>query len=468
MSEVCEGRGGALLQCLVVVIPALSSQSFSSPHTMDRRSTTPCLKLVAEDFGAHLQVVGRAPHYQFTGPMVDITNIIAQHLGFCYEFVTPSDRGFGGQLTNGSWNGVIGMLNRSEVAMSGVILSVSQQRSQAVEFSEPLYLDETTICYKLPALAPDLAGFIKPFTYKLWLLVLLTCLVVSSATHLILHTYSSPPPYSRRQHPSWRQVSGWSCSLDKASLWTLSVLMYQSVPWKPAEDGVRVITGVWLVAALIVGTVYRSNLQAMLTIPKLALPFTNLEELVHSNIPTAVSDSSMLHFALLNAERNSSLGRLSKQMVVYPLTRQWQAIVHTEQGLIAGAGSRIGLNSLMTLSFSKTGRCSMYLMSHGFLGPTPLSLAFPRGSALRPRVDEVIRRLRESGLLDLLTTNNNKANATECLKLRAFTVTSADLRPLSIGDFYGVFSVYVAGLVVAIVLFMLERLLPPLHTQASP
>lgn len=59
------------------------------------------------------------------------------------------------------------------------------------------------------------------------------------------------------------------------------------------------MVGVWLLTSLVVSQVYRCNLKAMLILPRLFLPFNNLEELVDSKIPTFVSPGTVLHANLL-------------------------------------------------------------------------------------------------------------------------------------------------------------------------
>lgn len=72
-----------------------------------------------------------------------------------------------------------------------------------------------------------------------------------------------------------------------------------ALPKAPRDTSLRVIMGLWLVGALIVGSVYRSNLKAMLTLPKLRLPFDSLDDLVETDIPTYITEGSMLHQALM-------------------------------------------------------------------------------------------------------------------------------------------------------------------------
>ncbi|KAK8392693.1 hypothetical protein O3P69_014845 [Scylla paramamosain] len=50
----------------------------------------------------------------------------------------------------------------------------------------------------------------------------------------------------------------------------------------PTGGCARLAVGMWLLIALILGTVYRSNLKALLIIPKLELPFDSMEDLINA------------------------------------------------------------------------------------------------------------------------------------------------------------------------------------------
>lgn len=53
--------------------------------------------------------------------------------------------------------------------------------------------------------------------------------------------------------------------------------------------------GMWLLGTLVMCTLYRSNLKAMLILPKIRLPFDNLEELVEAGITLGIPEHSLLH-----------------------------------------------------------------------------------------------------------------------------------------------------------------------------
>lgn len=59
------------------------------------------------------------------------------------------------------------------------------------------------------------------------------------------------------------------------------------------------MAGVWLLATLILGSVYRSNLKAMLILPRVRLPFDTLQELADSHIPLYSAPGNAAHQAVM-------------------------------------------------------------------------------------------------------------------------------------------------------------------------
>lgn len=68
-----------------------------------------------------------------------------------------------------------------------------------------------------------------------------------------------------------------------------------AVPWEPSMTSTRVMAGLWLLTSFVLGTVYRSNLKAMLIIPLVRLPFDTVKELADSSVPLYITHGSFLH-----------------------------------------------------------------------------------------------------------------------------------------------------------------------------
>ncbi|KAG7168991.1 putative Glutamate receptor ionotropic, delta-1-like 43, partial [Homarus americanus] len=163
-----------------------------------------------------------------------------------YQYVVPADKLYGDVFDNGTATGIIGQVNRTEADFTG-ILGSTLKRHLAVDFSEPLFMDEFVVSYKRPVLGSDIAGFLKPYTPLVWLLIFLTTVLIFAATWLTL--------------------------LGRAVL-----------------------------SAFFPSTVYRSNLKAKLITPRISLPFNNIHELVESKIPVFVSESNYVHQTIMTGK----------------------------------------------------------------------------------------------------------------------------------------------------------------------
>ncbi|XP_069165572.1 glutamate receptor isoform X1 [Procambarus clarkii] len=414
-------------------------------------------------------VRGQPPHVKLSGIGWQILSLIGQHHNICYDFVLPDQNYFGEGFSNGSGTGVIGSVARGEADIAGV-MSITQDRYAILDFSEPVFIDDFKILYKRPVLGPEIAGFIRPFSPLMWILTFCTTVLIFVATWLILwgrgeftttqerlvemthsrgsrhpHTQPTPPPTS---------IMKWSA--DRALLTTLSVLLSQDTGRPHTSSwSVRLVVGMWLLVSLILGTIYRSNLRAMLITPHIELPFDNIEQLIHSNIPLYCAPTNYFDKTTKMAPKNSPLGRLNRQMVYH--NNVSRAVSDVLDGVYAGVSNGLFALTIEHLHFSKTGSCGLYMMSEKISESLSYAFPFPKGSQLKPKFDVVIRALKESGIMNWLI-KQSAPNASNCYKPIS-SDSSGVLRSLELGDFYGLFSIYAGGIVMASIAFAVELVL---------
>ncbi|ROT72279.1 Variant Ionotropic Glutamate Receptor [Penaeus vannamei] len=245
---------------------------------------------------------------------------------------------------------------------------------------------------------------------------------------------------------------------------TLAFLLGQSVPRLPSASATRIMGGLWLLSALIISSVYRSNLKAMLILPILRLPFDSMEELVETNILTYVTEGTMLQKQMMDAPPNSLLGRLRSQSVSY-----WdvpRAIRELMLGRHATFVGRIVSHSVIHRIFEQTNSCPLYTAKKAFWGGTSVAFAFRKDFPLKLKIDKALRRLLEFGIPEHLYRKQVK-NVRKCQK-DDFTRPSDALRPLDLGDFYGVFTVYAGGILLSLLVFLTEILLGRRARRTQP
>ncbi|XP_068234390.1 glutamate receptor 4-like [Palaemon carinicauda] len=373
------------------------------------------------------------PPYKVAGAAVDLMEIILGHLGYCSELVKDPTDYNGIELPNGTWTGSLGMLNRNEANMSMTVYMVTSSRIRAVDFSEPVYMEEQGIAYARPQLKSDISSIAKPYTNEIWLGIFINFLIMMMTIALInagYHRWIAPvmakltEMENRDDQLSQMGTSKRRLDENKGSyLWTFCTLLAQSFPWQPVGNSVRIICSFWLLMAFILATVYRTNLVAMLIKPLINLPFTSLETLAKTDAKIYGYTDSRFMAALKNASEGSTFATVKKNFVF-------------------DVGVEEGAKGFMSLKWGVTS--SKTTIKFGF-----------HVDFSRPKVDLYIRRLREAGITEHLV-NRYMPNATECLGPMDGALDNKK-RPLTIEDLLGALYIWLSGMFLSFLAFIQER-----------
>ncbi|KAK4325127.1 hypothetical protein Pmani_004281 [Petrolisthes manimaculis] len=345
------------------------------------------------------------------------------------------------------------------------MLILTRDRLQDLDSSESIHIGEHAAGYQRTSIQSDIAGFIKPFTP--WVGVTRKDIREAGkdggetgkdrvevrkdreVTGKAKETSQQPYDHHQRGSSSSSSVFG-----RDAVMWTVGALLTQSVSLKPPRGVVKGLTGLWLLLSLILATVYRSNLKAMIILPKITLPFNNLEELNNAGLPVWVALDSVLSDMIYNSEPQSVLGRLNHTVYNYDME---YSIPDGIKGYLTGrhvmAIPLAPLTFLTHLDYTQTGRCKTYIMAETFIKNAQFVIYFRKGSQLKAQLDPVIRGFREFGIFNHLY-HKFVSNASRCLDpIKAESGRALDLR-----DFYGVYSIYAGGMVMALWCFLVEAL----------
>ncbi|KAK4319593.1 hypothetical protein Pmani_009483 [Petrolisthes manimaculis] len=363
-------------------------------------------------------------------------------------------------------------------------MGFSLWRWQRADFSMSILTDEYRGLYKMPTPEANMEGFIQIYTPLVWLIILLitasifTVLFFTLRQHYPSHlsghwsdvkdnkgegpsvdkqwnTSTVPPPPPPDTSPSNINITNQGRLtnlhyLSKSFEWTICCILNQSVWWTPREGRVRLLGGLWLMVSLVLCTVYRSNLKAMLILPKVKIPFNSIEQLAQTNIPIYLVQGTVLTHNVKQATPDSLLGQLRPRIVEQEDTSY--VIRSAMEGKRASITMKNGLEAILANNFNRYGYCKMYMTKEGY-GYTIVGFAFPKNSTLLPKVNKILSGLRDFGIIQHLH-RNVVINASECLKPPS--TNAANLRPLEPKDFYGVFSLYIGGVSVAMMVLFVE------------
>ena len=126
--------------------------------------------------GCAIDISWHGKNMNSIGRNADILYELQQQLNFTINYVPSADKLWGGKKKNGTWNGLVGMLNDKKIDMTlGKMFSsmmITPERASVVEF---LWSDSSSIISLMATKSTkprlDAWGYIHVFSTKIWLLV---------------------------------------------------------------------------------------------------------------------------------------------------------------------------------------------------------------------------------------------------------------------------------------------------------
>ncbi|XP_078312839.1 putative glutamate receptor [Crassostrea virginica] len=202
----------------------------------------------------------------------DITKILSSKLNFTYRVILPDDGQWGILKEDGNWTGMIGMLNRREVDIAMVPLTVQEDRKRVVDFTIPFFYSNFGFIMRMPD--P------KTVKWRIYLDMFSSDVLLSIATVLVL---SSLLLYGL-EHSSWiwngRKPSEKQEIVDIVE-YIYGALVLQAGHRLPSSSSGRVFTCIFWISCVSLAAVYCGSLVASMALArKEKIHFETLEELV--------------------------------------------------------------------------------------------------------------------------------------------------------------------------------------------
>ncbi|KAK4314477.1 hypothetical protein Pmani_014182 [Petrolisthes manimaculis] len=184
---------------------------------------------------------------------------IAQALNFTF-YVIPTS----------SWAEVARLVEERVSFLSPVYHNMMPQRLERYDFSFVYEYGSLDFSMAQPSLKPQWQSLYYPLTEVVWAAIFLVLLLAPNL--LVLITYTA-----------WKAGSGRSITLGVSYNDMTGMLLGQNLPRRlPTNASSRVLVATWLVFAFILGSAYRGNLTASLTLPKFPPRAETLQELVNT------------------------------------------------------------------------------------------------------------------------------------------------------------------------------------------
>ncbi|XP_046351217.1 glutamate receptor ionotropic, kainate 2-like isoform X1 [Haliotis rufescens] len=327
----------------------------------------------------------------YTGICLDLLQELASTFNFTYEVLEPPDGEYG-RILNGSWTGVVGMLERREVDMAVAALTVTQEREKVMDFVYPYYYDAGGALYKLPdEMSTKWLTLIKPFKWEVFL-----CLgIVFVSMTFFLCGMEFLNIRKKKLSISMAEVLS-------SSMWHISGTFFKhgshSLP--KSQPGRILISFVWLFCIIVVAA-YSGNLIAFLTVSKNYPPFKTLAEVTEQTDYTWGTDGGSMWTTLFQTSNRSDYKKIWKGIVNQ--NRSNSDVLSLNQGLHRShveAGSYIFMFDRDVIDIWSLDNCDLILLEETFYQIT-YAVGLPQNSPYGRMVSEKMLKIEQSGLLQI-------------------------------------------------------------------
>ena len=190
--------------------------------------------------------------------------LAADKMKFRYKMVNPEEL---------AWSGTINCVARvGDCDMSIGAMIISHARFQVVSHTYPFDVEAFSFATGLPRPVQDLYSILSPFTYWVWVVILIVFPLQIVCTFIVALSIE-------QKSTSW-------ASLGNCVINTIGTLLGENVCniWKQQGFALRFILGTWIICSLILTASFGGNLRAFLTKPKYEKPIDTLSDLLESGM----------------------------------------------------------------------------------------------------------------------------------------------------------------------------------------
>ncbi|GFS99689.1 uncharacterized protein NPIL_672681 [Nephila pilipes] len=307
-----------------------------------------------------------------------LVHCLADKLNFEIEILLAPDDELISVLRNGTFGGIVGMLQRGEADIGVMGLTISEEVMEAVDFSIPLSVLEMGFVTKVPGEMPKVAAFSYPFNQEVWILYALMILAATTLFQRILFR---------------------NATLINSFLSVLGSIASQAMENVIDSSWRRVMFGFWLTIATVMPFFYNTSFLSFLTMPqKVPVPrnFEELSNAVQSGNYKCLSAKESNEQYLLQVSVNEYMVKLGeiieKNNWQYSFTEQFtDHLEHPVAIIIARKVFSILVGSPPYVTVR---------LSDDYLGVWYTAINFRKGFCCRKRVDDVLHGIINGGLYE--------------------------------------------------------------------
>ena len=234
----------------------------------------------------------------FKGMFADVWDEMSKDMNFTYSVRRVDEWG---SFVNGSWNGMVRMLKHGEVDVAVSGLTITKERSTAIDFLPALMDVREQLFLNTPDDSMNLYAYGNPFASNLWIGVVCLILVIPIILAAILFM-------NKRIYPE-------EYDLSNCYWYVIETLMTNISMGMPRGNSSRISFLTILLAGLVIHYFWEATLISYLVVRKPELPSTTLDELAEQSEYRLLISKGTVHIDRFRHSKNPSHAKIWKNQI---------------------------------------------------------------------------------------------------------------------------------------------------------
>ncbi|XP_029171788.1 uncharacterized protein LOC114941095 [Nylanderia fulva] len=303
---------------------------------------------------------------------------------------------WGNVFKNGTSNGLVGMLIRREIDISGIHMPFLHDRLDKVKYINLHTNLGMKFIFRQPLLSSVKNIFILPFERNVWIAIAVFLLVVFCFLYISMK-WEYYRNTMKQSAATWKDTHIGNPTLGEDFLILLGACAQQGYSYEPYRFSTRIITLMLLVASLSLYTAYTANIVALLQSPGNSIK--TVSDLLHSHLILGAQDYIFVHYLFKSYQDPVRKAILEEKIEPKGHKANWMDVVDATPRIrnesFAFHGSETRIYQIIEETFQEYEKCGIteidYLNEVAYL-------VVPKQSPYLEIIKNGAMKLREYGL----------------------------------------------------------------------
>ncbi|XP_011862464.1 PREDICTED: glutamate receptor ionotropic, kainate 5-like isoform X2 [Vollenhovia emeryi] len=305
-------------------------------------------------------------------------------------------KNWGRKTKNGSWDGMVGMLQRREIDIGGTAMFILDERIPIVEYIHLYTRTKLCFIFRRPLLSTMKNIFIMPFQQSVWIAIAAFLVLVFCLLHLSIK-WEHYRGASKTSAAYWNQLNNSKPTVTDNLFIVLGAVSQQGYSYEPYRVPSRIITLMLLLTSLNLYAAYTANIVALLQTPTDSIK--TLSDLLHSPLTLGSYDLPVNRYYFKNTNLQDPVRTAILQKV--DSKSNWISLeegvrrIQTES--FAFHGTRSPIYTIVQQTYQENEKCGLTEMD--YLSQIYPLLAVQKQSPYLELIKNGALKLWENGLM---------------------------------------------------------------------